>query len=90
MGLEPTNLLTASQALYQLSYAPVGEDSGYHSAIGPNPPGQAQDPAGPRPLEDGSGADVAPAPPAATAATGTTTTTTTGAPPSRLVPGSLR
>jgi hypothetical protein len=24
MGLEPTNLLTASQALYQLSYAPVG------------------------------------------------------------------
>jgi hypothetical protein len=22
MGLEPTNLLTASQALYQLSYAP--------------------------------------------------------------------
>jgi hypothetical protein len=25
MGLEPTNLLTASQALYQLSYAPSGE-----------------------------------------------------------------
>ena len=25
MGLEPTNLLTASQALYQLSYAPVGK-----------------------------------------------------------------
>ena len=24
MGLEPTDLLTASQALYQLSYAPVG------------------------------------------------------------------
>ena len=24
MGLEPTNLLTASQALYQLSYAPAG------------------------------------------------------------------
>ncbi|MDQ1374104.1 MAG: hypothetical protein QOJ09_1442 [Actinomycetota bacterium] len=23
MGIEPTNLLTASQALYQLSYAPV-------------------------------------------------------------------
>ena len=23
-GLEPSNLLTASQALYQLSYAPVG------------------------------------------------------------------
>jgi hypothetical protein len=23
MGLEPTNLLTASQALYQLSYAPA-------------------------------------------------------------------
>ena len=26
MGLEPTNLLTASQALYQLSYAPSGEE----------------------------------------------------------------
>ena len=26
MGLEPTNLLTASQALYQLSYAPVAPD----------------------------------------------------------------
>jgi hypothetical protein len=26
MGLEPTNLLTASQALYQLSYAPSGGD----------------------------------------------------------------
>ena len=25
MGLEPTNLLTASQALYQLSYAPEGD-----------------------------------------------------------------
>jgi hypothetical protein len=25
MGLEPTNLLTASQALYQLSYAPMCE-----------------------------------------------------------------
>jgi hypothetical protein len=25
MGIEPTNLLTASQALYQLSYAPVAE-----------------------------------------------------------------
>jgi hypothetical protein len=25
MGLEPTNLLTASQALYQLSYAPDGD-----------------------------------------------------------------
>ncbi len=25
MGLEPTDLLTASQALYQLSYAPVGD-----------------------------------------------------------------
>ncbi len=24
MGLEPTNLLTASQALYQLSYTPRG------------------------------------------------------------------
>ena len=27
MGIEPTNLLTASQALYQLSYAPVGAAS---------------------------------------------------------------
>jgi hypothetical protein len=27
MGLEPTNLLTASQALYQLSYAPSGGGS---------------------------------------------------------------
>ena len=27
MGLEPTNLLTASQALYQLSYAPGGTHS---------------------------------------------------------------
>jgi hypothetical protein len=27
MGLEPTNLLTASQALYQLSYAPVAKAS---------------------------------------------------------------
>jgi hypothetical protein len=27
MGLEPTNLLTASQALYQLSYAPVPAQS---------------------------------------------------------------
>jgi hypothetical protein len=27
MGLEPTNLLTASQALYQLSYAPVAKQS---------------------------------------------------------------
>jgi hypothetical protein len=31
MGLEPTNLLTASQALYQLSYAPEGDLSGYQS-----------------------------------------------------------
>ena len=29
MGLEPTNLLTASQALYQLSYAPRDEATGY-------------------------------------------------------------
>ena len=26
-GLEPSNLLTASQALYQLSYAPVGSST---------------------------------------------------------------
>jgi len=29
MGLEPTNLLTASQALYQLSYAPVAAQRGF-------------------------------------------------------------
>ncbi len=29
MGLEPTNLLTASQALYQLSYAPVAAQRHY-------------------------------------------------------------
>jgi hypothetical protein len=33
MGLEPTNLLTASQALYQLSYAPAGA-SGYQRRFG--------------------------------------------------------
>ena len=40
MGLEPTNLLTASQALYQLSYAPSG--GGSTLAVGdtrPVPPG---------------------------------------------------
>ena len=31
MGLEPTNLLTASQALYQLSYAPSGRGPRYQS-----------------------------------------------------------
>ncbi len=34
MGLEPTNLLTASQALYQLSYAPDCESRHYQ---GPQP-----------------------------------------------------
>jgi hypothetical protein len=33
MGLEPTNLLTASQALYQLSYAPVAP--GQSLSLGP-------------------------------------------------------
>jgi hypothetical protein len=28
-GLEPSNLLTASQALYQLSYAPVAAQRGF-------------------------------------------------------------
>lgn len=28
MGIEPTNLLHAMQALYQLSYAPEGKDRG--------------------------------------------------------------
>ena len=37
MGLEPTNLLTASQALYQLSYAPVA--FGQHEAC-PIHPGE--------------------------------------------------
>ena len=32
MGLEPTNLLTASQALYQLSYAPWGARPRYQPA----------------------------------------------------------
>jgi hypothetical protein len=36
MGLEPTNLLTASQALYQLSYAPVATNS---QATGGSSPG---------------------------------------------------
>jgi hypothetical protein len=42
MGLEPTNLLTASQALYQLSYAPKAEpedistDRGVGSSEAPN------------------------------------------------------
>ena len=38
MGLEPTNLLTASQALYQLSYAPgaIGHvTSPIHGSFGP-------------------------------------------------------
>jgi hypothetical protein len=33
MGLEPTNLLTASQALYQLSYAPVAAQRTFLRAI---------------------------------------------------------
>jgi hypothetical protein len=34
MGLEPTNLLTASQALYQLSYAPeVGKATGHERRV---------------------------------------------------------
>ena len=34
MGLEPTDLLTASQALYQLSYAPECEDGCYQGTVG--------------------------------------------------------
>ncbi len=34
MGLEPTDLLTASQALYQLSYAPECEDECYQGTVG--------------------------------------------------------
>jgi hypothetical protein len=35
MGLEPTNLLTASQALYQLSYAPgaTGNDISLYDGV---------------------------------------------------------
>src|ERR1700722_19229379 len=47
MGLEPTNLLTASQALYQLSYTPSGRTtlSGRADPLsswepGPSPPGR--------------------------------------------------
>jgi hypothetical protein len=43
-GLEPPNLLTASQALYQLSYAPAGAvdlssspDDGMGGLAGPSP-----------------------------------------------------
>ena len=35
MGLEPTNLLTASQALYQLSYAPGCDRPRYQDSVGP-------------------------------------------------------
>ncbi len=35
MGLEPTNLLTASQALYQLSYAPAAAQSRFSSEAFP-------------------------------------------------------
>ncbi len=34
MGLEPTNLLTVSQALYQLSYAPSGAVTLSAAAVG--------------------------------------------------------
>ncbi len=37
MGIEPTNLLHAMQALYQLSYAPIKGP-----AIVPKPPGQEE------------------------------------------------
>ncbi len=36
-GLEPSNLLTASQALYQLSYAPEGMPALYLTGPGDNP-----------------------------------------------------
>jgi hypothetical protein len=38
MGLEPTNLLTASQALYQLSYAPEASHHVSKSSSGPRSP----------------------------------------------------
>ena len=47
MGLEPTNLLTASQALYQLSYAPGGNRSRYQAPQRPHP-GTGQPPLSPK------------------------------------------
>ena len=46
-GLEPSNLLTASQALYQLSYAPAGgvrlsADSGIQTESAEPPTGSDQ------------------------------------------------
>jgi hypothetical protein len=43
MGLEPSNLLTASQALYQLSYAPSGEGRTLAVARSPSPEPSAAD-----------------------------------------------
>ncbi len=40
-GLEPSNLLTASQALYQLSYAP-GRQADYQAVKTPRPGHRAQ------------------------------------------------
>ena len=41
MGLEPTNLLTASQALYQLSYAPGRDPPRYQYTA--RPPGDGEE-----------------------------------------------
>ena len=38
MGLEPTNLLTASQALYQLSYAPEASHHDIRAVRAPSRP----------------------------------------------------
>ena len=59
MGLEPTNLLTASQALYQLSYAPgqgndISLDTGIQRAGGPG--GSRSN--GTRHVRDRRGSDV--------------------------------
>ena len=55
MGLEPTNLLTASQALYQLSYAPKVGHLRYQLPWDPPPVLQARRPdvAGPEDRQAG-------------------------------------
>ena len=52
MGLEPTNLLTASQALYQLSYAP-GTSRHVTSPARPDLLGPVTRPTPPRPSAAG-------------------------------------
>ena len=56
MGLEPTNLLTASQALYQLSYAPVAGAHVISPRPAPDPPPAGPPGAGPPPPVGAPGA----------------------------------